>query len=53
MAFLRLYLDFLTKHSEVGLALGIPGSQSINLAEEFPLIGELDVLDGESSSLLS
>lgn len=36
----------------MSLALGGPGSQPVDLAEELPLVGELDILDGESSSLL-
>lgn len=42
----------LTKHSEVSLALSASSSQAINLAEEFPLVREPDILDDESSSLL-
>ena len=42
----------LTKHSEVGLALSVPGSQPVNLAEEFPLVGELHILNVELSSQL-
>lgn len=42
----------LTKHFEVGLALGVPGGQPVDLAEEFPLVAQLDMLDGESGSLI-
>lgn len=42
----------LTKHSEVSLALNASRSQAVNLAEEFPLVREPDILDDESSSLL-
>lgn len=42
----------LTKHSEVSLAFSASSSEAINLAEEFPLVREPDILDDESSSLL-
>lgn len=45
-------LQCLTEHPEVGLAFSVACSHAVDLAEELPLVSQLDILDGQQHTLL-